>query len=333
MSVLNKIFAAKHEEVAAAKQGFVAVAELKAVVAETEAPRGFRLALQSSGKPLSLVAEVKKASPSKGLIRPDFDPRLVAEAYERAGATALSVLTDVQFFQGSPENLRIAKAATSLPCLRKDFVDDPYQVYEARAWGADAVLLILASLSSVQASELQSLIWSLGMDALVEVHTVQEAEVALSIGANLIGVNNRNLADFKTDLAYSEEILPLIRDHAVTVSESALETYSDLERVRAVGARAVLIGTTFCASPDIESRVKEVVVGDGKWSGAFGLMAGNNPPPRTELGTYRRRCRGGRRLRLVSVPRPASSSRCRRARASSWGDRELLWQGHDRPTR
>jgi indole-3-glycerol phosphate synthase len=258
VSVLERIFAVKHQEIAAAKAR-VSLAELKSTAADAEPPRGFRAALKSASRPLALIAEVKKASPSKGLIRPDFDPKLVAEAYERAGAHALSVLTDVPNFQGSPENLRIAKAVTSLPCLRKDFVDDPYQVYEARAWGADAVLLILASLETSQAQDLQALIWSLGMDALVEVHTVQEAETALAIKANLIGVNNRDLADFKTDIAYSETILPLIRDHAVTISESAMESFADLERVRTAGARAVLIGTTFCACPDIEPKVREVM--------------------------------------------------------------------------
>ncbi len=258
MSVLDKIFERKHEEVAAAKR-HVTLEDLKSKVADAESPRGFRRALQAASTPLALIAEVKKASPSQGLIRPNFDAKDVALAYQRAGAHALSVLTDIPHFQGSPDNLRIAKEATSLPCLRKDFVDDPYQVYEARAWGADAVLLILASLGQSQASELQSLIRSLGMDALVEVHTVAEAEKALLIGANLIGVNNRNLADFKTDLAYSEEILPLVRDHALAVSESALETQADLLRVKAAGAHAVLIGTSFCASPDIESKVKEVM--------------------------------------------------------------------------
>ncbi len=258
MSVLDRIFAVKHEEVAAAKLK-VSLSDLKATVADAAPTRGFRDALLNAPHFLGLIAEVKKASPSQGLIRPNFDPKEVAEAYERVGANALSVLTDVPHFQGSPANLGIARNATSLPCLRKDFVDDPYQVYEARAWGADAVLLILASLGQNQAAELQDLIWSLGMDALVEVHTAQEAEVALAIKANLIGVNNRNLADFKTDLAYSDQILPMIRDHAVAISESALNSFADLERVRIAGARAVLIGTSFCASPDIESKVREVM--------------------------------------------------------------------------
>ena len=146
-----------------------------------------------------------------------------------------------------------------MPCLRKDFIDDPYQVYEARSWGADAILLILASLGRNEAEDLQCLARELGMDVLVEVHSLAEADTALAIGANLIGVNNRNLSDFKTDLAISEEILPSIRDHALTVSESALNSSADLERVRAAGARAVLIGTSFCAAPDIEAKVLEIM--------------------------------------------------------------------------
>jgi len=258
LSYLDRIFAVKHEEVAAAKQS-TPLEDLSVKAADAAPPSGFRKALESSGRPLSLIAEVKKASPSQGLIRSDFDAGQIAKTYERAGAHALSVLTDVQFFQGGPENLRAAKAATNLPCLRKDFIDDPYQVYEARSWGADAILLILASLGRNQAEDLQCLAWDLGMDVLVEVHTPSEADTALAIGANLIGVNNRNLSDFKTDLATSEEILPSIRDRALTVSESALNSFADLERVRAAGARAVLIGTSFCAAPDIEAKVREVM--------------------------------------------------------------------------
>jgi indole-3-glycerol phosphate synthase len=258
MSVLNRIFDQKRAEVADAKAR-MPLSELKSQIWDAEPPRGFRNALLNSGRPLSLIAEVKKASPSKGLIRPDFDPREVALAYERAGVQALSVLTDGPNFQGSPENLKIAKAATKLPCLRKDFVNDPYQVYEARAWGADAVLLILAALEPHEALELHNLIEELGMDALVEVHNPLEADVSMAIGAKLIGVNNRDLADFKTDLAVSEQVLPMLPKEAVKVSESALETFLDLERVRVAGANAVLIGTTFCASPDIEAKVGEVM--------------------------------------------------------------------------
>ncbi len=234
-------------------------AEGKWSEAESGRERG-RVRNCKSPSNLALIAEIKKASPSKGLIRPDFDPVGVAQAYERAGAHALSVLTDEGYFQGSPENLRLAKQHTSLPCLRKDFVNDPYQVYQARAWGADAVLLIVAALSPTQIEELHGLIQSLGMDVLVEVHTEEECEVALRIKCPLIGVNNRNLSNFETTLTISEQLLPAIHaSGAVAVSESALETRSDLDRVQAAGANAVLIGTTFCAAPNIESKVREVM--------------------------------------------------------------------------
>jgi indole-3-glycerol phosphate synthase len=258
MSVLDRIFAVKRDEVAAAK-GRVSQAELQSRIADADAPRGFLRALRSSPDDVALIAEVKKASPSKGLIRPDFDPEAIARAYAAGGAAALSVLTDVPHFQGSPEYLGLARTASGLPVLRKDFLDDPYQVYEARAWGADAVLLIVAALDDATLRDLQALTWELGMDALVEVHTEAETERALALGCPLIGVNNRDLGDFRTSLEISDHLLPLIAPHATAVSESALETRADLDRVRDAGARAVLIGTTFCAAPDIEAKVREVM--------------------------------------------------------------------------
>jgi indole-3-glycerol phosphate synthase len=258
MSVLDRIFQTKAEEVARAK----VERPLVAVRADAESAgptRGFRAALASRAPELALIAEVKKASPSKGVIRADFDPVAIARCYERAGAACLSVLTDVSYFQGSPENLRLCREATALPALRKDFLNDPYQVYEARAWGADAILLIMASLGDAQAGDLAQLARELGMDALVEVHTLEETERALALGFDLIGVNNRSLIDFSTDLATSERLLPLIAPHALAVSESALETRGDLDRVQRAGARAVLIGTSFCAAPDIEAKVREVM--------------------------------------------------------------------------
>ena len=258
MSVLEKIFATKRDEVAYAKSR-VSVSQLRDIISEQEAPRGFLSALTNADG-LGLIAEVKKASPSQGLIRPNFDPVQVARAYESVGAHALSVLTDEPYFQGSPENLKLAKRATRLPCLRKDFVDDPYQVYEARSWGADAVLLIVASLSASQLEDLRALIESLGMDALVEIHSAQEAELALRLKCPLIGVNNRDLSTFKTSLSISEELLPgIVASGAIGISESALESKHDLDRVEKAGARAVLIGTSFCSSPDIPSKVKEVM--------------------------------------------------------------------------
>ncbi|MGV3616061.1 MAG: indole-3-glycerol phosphate synthase TrpC [Fimbriimonas sp.] len=258
MSVLDRIFAVKREEVAAAKAR-LSQKELEGRIADADAPRGFLRALEASPDDVALIAEVKKASPSKGLIRPNFDPEAIGRVYAAAGAAALSVLTDVPHFQGAPEYLGLARAASGLPVLRKDFLDDPYQLYEARAWGADAVLLIVAALDDGQLRDLQALAWDLGMDALVEVHTEGETERALAAKCPLIGVNNRDLGDFKTSLAISDRLLPLIAPHATAVSESALETRRDLDRVRDAGARAVLIGTTFCAAPDIEGKVREVM--------------------------------------------------------------------------
>jgi len=258
VNALTRIFVRKHEEVAAAKL-LTPIDDLVAQVADAPPTRGFLEAIQNSPHPLALIAEVKKASPSKGVIRADFDPVEIALTYARAGADCLSVLTDIDFFQGSPENLWRARAATQIPCLRKDFVDDPYQVCEARAWGADAILLIVAALEKHQVSDLHALAVELGMDVLVEVHTEVEMEVALDLRCPLVGVNNRNLADFTTDLATSERLIPTIARQATAISESALETPEDLHRVQQAGARGVLIGTTFCSSPDIGSKLKEVM--------------------------------------------------------------------------
>ncbi len=257
MSILDRIFARKAEEVADAKKR-VSSSAMRALAERAGPTRGFRKALEDYHG-LGLIAEVKKASPSKGVIRANFDPSAIAKSYEQAGAQALSVLTDVDYFQGSLENLSIARGETALPCLRKDFINDEYQVYEARAWGADAILLIAASLEDVQLRALYDLAKDLKMDVLVEVHTSGETDRALQAGCDLIGVNNRNLADFTTSLTLSEVLIPQIGLHALAVSESALETHDDIERVHAAGAKAVLIGTTFCASPDIAAKVREVM--------------------------------------------------------------------------
>lgn len=258
MSYLNRIFDVKREEVAEAMHKRP-IGEVRAEAEDAETPRGFLKALKQAAKKPALIAEIKKASPSKGLIRQNFDPIEIAETYEQAGASALSVLTDERFFQGSSANLRKAKKACSLPCLRKDFIFDPYQVHEARAWGADAVLLIVASLERSQIEDLYGLIADYGMDALVEVHTEREAEIALDLGCSLIGINNRNLEDFTTDLATTEHIAPIIAPYATVVSESALGSVEDIRRVREAGAEGVLIGTAFCASENIVAKVHEVM--------------------------------------------------------------------------
>lgn len=260
MNVLDRIFESKREEIAAAK-AHVSLNELKDLAAGQQI-LPFKGSLRNSPHPVSLIAEVKKASPSKGLIRENFDPLEIAATYKEAGADCLSVLTDSQYFQGSPDYLRKIKAEVSLPCLRKDFICDPYQVWEARAWGADAVLLIAASLSPSQLSDLKGLIEQLGMDAFLEVHDEAETSTAIDLGFGFVGVNNRNLKNFETSLDRSESLLPALSralPGAVLVSESALAKQGDILRVQAAGARSVLIGTTFCASADIGAKVKEVM--------------------------------------------------------------------------
>jgi len=256
-SKLVEIFATKRSEVEFAKAQ-TPLADLQAICRSSQAPRGFHKALAE--KPgLALIAEVKKASPSRGLIRPNLDPAEVADAYEKAGAQCLSVLTDATYFQGSPENLKIAKRVTKLPCLRKDFLESPYQIYEARAWGADAVLLLVSWLGPAQIEDLSGLAKSLGMDVLVEVHTAEEAQIALACHADLIGVNNRNLATLTEDVGASGSLLPLVAGRALAVAESGFSRHHELDIVYTQGAKAVLIGTTFCLSADVEGKVREVM--------------------------------------------------------------------------
>lgn len=257
MNHLERILEAKRLEVLATKAA-VPFEEAERAAHAADAPRGFLRSLQAADD-IGLIAEVKSASPSQGSIRADLDPVRVAQAYERAGAHCLSVLTDREFFKGSTENLVAARAASRLPVLRKDFMLEPYQVYESRAMGADAILLILAALSDERLTHLDGVARGLGMDVLAEVHDDTELGRALNLGFDLIGVNNRNLSTFEVDLAVSETLMPRIGDAALAVSESALKTREDIDRVKAAGARAVLIGTTFCSAPDIESKVREVM--------------------------------------------------------------------------
>ncbi len=212
----------------------------------------------ASSKP-ALIAEVKKGSPSQGEIRADFDPVAIAQSYERAGAACLSVLTDVQYFQGSPTYLREVRAAVGLPLLRKDFVFDPYQLDEARAWGADCVLLIVAGLERGLLTDLYHEAKHRLLDVLVEVHDEAETEFAVEMGADMIGINNRDLGTFETDLSTTLRLIRLIPEGVLKVSESALSTSEDVRKVHEMGADAVLIGTAFCASEDIEGKVREVM--------------------------------------------------------------------------
>lgn len=207
-----------------------------------------------------MIAEVKKASPSKGLIRPDFDPVEIAEAYERGGAACLSVLTDREFFQGDLTYLNQIREVVSLPLLRKDFTIDPLQVYEARAFGADAILLIVAALkSSARLAELRLAAESVDLDALVEVHDEAELVLALESGATLIGVNNRNLHTFDVSLTLSEKLIPNFPAGTVAVAESGIFTPEDVARMGAAGARAVLVGESLMRPPDIETATRQLL--------------------------------------------------------------------------
>jgi indole-3-glycerol phosphate synthase len=248
----------KHVEACKASRPLDAV---EAAAKAADAPRGFARALKAAiaaGR-YGLIAEIKKASPSKGLIRPDFDPPSLARSYERGGATCLSVLTDEPYFQGKDEFLVQARAATNLPVLRKDFMIDPYQVVEARALGSDCVLLIMACLDDALAAELANLAHRWGMDVLVEVHDADELDRALRIESDLVGVNNRNLKTLAVDLATTEQLAPRVPKDRVLVAESGLGSPADLLRMARVGASAFLIGESFMRKPDVEAAVREML--------------------------------------------------------------------------
>ena len=256
--ILQKILATKAEEVAAAKAA-VPLETLRRQAEQAEAPRGFIAAIRAkhaAGLP-AVIAEIKKASPSKGLIRPDFDPAAHAADYQRGGAACLSVLTDEPYFQGAPEYLKQAKAACSLPVLRKDFIIDEYQIYQARAWGADAVLLIAAALEAEQLEHFEQTAHQLGMDVLLELHDESELEKCARLTTPLRGVNNRNLRTFEVSLDQTLRLLPRL-DGSIVVAESGIRNKADVESMRKHGVHAFLIGETFMRADDIAAEVAKL---------------------------------------------------------------------------
>jgi indole-3-glycerol phosphate synthase len=253
-TILDQILIQKQDELrlAQAKSGLMAQVEEDA--RHASCPRDFKAALQKST--VALIAEVKKASPSKGLLVKDFNPVRIARTYEENGASAISVLTDEKFFQGSLDDLRAIRAAVRLPILRKDFIIDAHQVYEARTAGADATLLIVMALEDAQLRDLHNLITELGMAALVEVHNEAELERALVIGATLIGVNNRDLRTFHEDLNTTARVAALVPPDITLVAESAIRSVEDVRRMGAYGARAILVGEGLVKAKDMASEVR-----------------------------------------------------------------------------
>lgn len=257
--ILDQILRTKYAEISADIID-QPLAELKQRIADADRVRGFAQHLrQSSESGTAIIAEVKKGSPSKGIIREDFDPVAIACSYQRAGASCLSVLTDHEYFYGSLEYLGQIRSQVDLPLLRKDFIVDPYQVYQARVAGADAILLIAAALADEKLQELADLANDLGLDTLLEVHDGSELERALQLPVDLIGINNRNLQTFVTDLGVTEGLAGKIPHRQLAVAESGIHSRADIERLRQSGAGAFLIGESLMREDDIEGKLRELL--------------------------------------------------------------------------
>ena len=278
--ILARILARKREEIEEGSRQ-IPLAEMRRRASDAPAPRGFRAALETriGEGHAAVIAEIKRASPSRGIIRHDFDPSRIAAGYERGGAAALSVLTDREFFRGAPDHLRAARAATALPVLRKDFLIDPWQVHEARAMGADCVLLIVAALDDDLLRGLAALAGELGLDTLVEVHDEAELERALRITAPLVGINNRDLRTFETSLATTMRLAPRVPADRLTVTESGIASRGDVAGLRARGVHAFLVGEAFMSAPDPGDRLAGLFgEGDGG-TGSASLSAVESESP------------------------------------------------------
>ncbi|MDG1819456.1 MAG: indole-3-glycerol phosphate synthase TrpC [Porticoccaceae bacterium] len=258
-TILKKILARKQEEIAE-RSARVSIPQLIEKAATASAPRGFvaAIAAKIAAGQSAVIAEIKKASPSKGVIREDFDPAAIAQSYEKGGACCLSVLTDVDFFQGADEYLQMARSASTLPVIRKDFIIDEYQIYEARAMSADCILLIVSALSEEQLNQLHEVARSLGMDVLIEVHDEAELDIALKLDNPMVGINNRNLHSFEVSLENTYQLLSKIPDGKIVITESGIHSPADVAAMRQHNVNAFLVGEAFMRSEEPGERLAEM---------------------------------------------------------------------------